>query len=122
MLVALIVSLLMGGGSVELLEFIAETDAEIKAVVPDDARRDAARSTLKDMKKRVKVMHKQRADKTKTLNNAVKPHEVDETAIDALLAEHFTVIGQYNRDMINYRFQLKEQLTREEWQKLFNAE
>ncbi len=112
----------MGGGSVELLEFIAATDTEIKTVVTDDARRDAAQATLKDMKKRVEVMHKQRANTTRTLDNAVKPHEVDETAIDALLEEHFAMIGQYNRDMIDYRFQLKEQVTREEWQKLFGAD
>lgn len=122
MLIALIASMLLGGGSFEIMDFIAETKADVKVVIVDKERRAAALATLKDMKKRAAAMNKQSGKSLKQLNKALQPHDADDATIEAIWAEHFERVDQYNRDMIDYRYQLKEYVTREEWQQLFGSE
>jgi len=122
MLIALIAAMLLGGGSLGIMDFLAETKADVKVVVVDQDRRAAALATLKDMKKRATAMNKQTGKSVKQLDQTLQPHDVDEAAIEAIWAEHFERVDQYNRDMIDYRFQLKEYVTREEWRQLFGSE
>lgn len=122
MLIALIAAMLLGGGSLGIMDFLAETKADVKVVVVDQDRRAAALATLKDMKKRASTMNKQTRKSVKQLNKTLQPHDIDEAAVEAIWAEHFERVDQYNRDMIDYRFQLKEHVTREEWQQLFGSE
>jgi len=122
MLIALIAAMLLGGGSLGIMDFLAETKADVKVVVVDQDRRAAALATLKDMKKGATAMNKQTGKSVKQLDQTLQPHDVDEAAIEAIWAEHFERVDQYNRDMIDYRFQLKEYVTREEWRQLFGSE
>ena len=50
MLIALITILILGGSNTAMLDFIAETQDEVKVVMEKDDRRKAALSTLKALK------------------------------------------------------------------------
>jgi inorganic pyrophosphatase len=122
MLIALIASMLLGSGSFGIMDFIAETRADAKVVIVDQDRRAAALATLKDMKIRAATMNKETNKRVKQLNKILQPYDIDKAAVEAIWAEHFEQVDQYNRDMIDYRYELKEYVTREEWQQLFGLE
>lgn len=119
MLIAIFVTMLLGGGSMAAMDYIADTRKDVKTVIVDTDRRGSALSTLKKMKKRASAMNKQAGKNSKRLKKTLQQHDATDAAIDAIWSEQFAAVDQYNRDMIDLRFQLKEDVTREEWQQLF---
>lgn len=122
MLVALITIMLLGGGSAGLLGYIAETRDNVKTVMEKDERRKAALATLKDMKKRTNARNKQVKKSSKELAAALSQNEINDADIDAIWDNYIAEVNQHNYDMLDLRFQLKDQLTREEWQQVFPAD
>lgn len=122
MLVALITIMLLGGGSAGLLGYIAETRDNVKTVMEKDERRKAALATLKDMKKRTNARNKQVKKSSKELAAALSQNEINDADIDAIWDYYIAEVNQHNYDMLDLRFQLKDQLTREEWQQVFPAD
>jgi len=121
MLVALITIMLLGGGSAGLLGYIAEARDNVKTVMERDDRRKAALATLKDMKKRTNARDKQVKKSSKELTAALSQSEINDADIDAIWNHYIAKVNQHNYDMLDLRFQLKDQLTREEWQQVFPA-
>jgi len=120
MLITLITVLLLGGSIDDaLLDYVAETRTSVKSVITDDERRKDVTSTLNAMKKRVKQRSKAASQTIKQLKKALGDHEVGEQDIDAVYANYFAKTDLFNSDMIDLRFELREKLTREEWQALF---
>ena len=122
MLVALITIMLPGGGSAGLLGYIAETRDNVKTVMEKDDRRKGALATLKDMKKRTNARNKQVKKSSKELAAALSQGEINDVDIDAIWDNYIAEVKQHNYDMLDLRFQLKDQLTREEWQQVFPAD
>ena len=121
MLIALFAVLFLGGSIQDaVLDYIADTGKSVKTVVVDDERRKRVTSTLKAMKKRTNERVKSAQQIAKRLKSALAEHDTRETSLNAAWDEYFTIIDAYNNDMIDLRFKLKEQLSREEWQELFN--
>ena len=121
MLVALITIMLLGGGSAGLLGYIAEARDNVKTVMEKDDRRKAALATLKDMKKRTNARNKQVKKSSKELTAALSQSEINDADIDAIWEQYIADVNQHNDDMLDLRFQLKDQLTHEEWQQVFPA-
>ncbi len=122
MLIALFTILILGGGSTAILAFIADTQDTVKIVMVKDERQKEALSTLKAMKKRTNARNKQVKRATKDLNKALGNDDINAADIDAIWAGYFAEIDQYDHDMLDLRFQLKEQMTREEWQEVFSED
>ncbi len=122
MLIALITAMLLGGGSAGLLGYIAEARDSVKTVMERDDRRKAALATLKDMKKRTNARDKQVKKSSKELTAALSQSEINDTDIDAIWDHYIAEVNQHNYDMLDLRFQLRDQLTREEWQQIFPAD
>ncbi len=119
MLIALIVALLLGGGSISVMDYIADTKKDVKTIIVEPDRRADALATLKQMKKRASALKKESGKTSKRLTRALKTHDVTEAEIDAIWAEHYAAVDQFNRDIIDLRFELKDSVTRDEWQQLF---
>ncbi len=119
MLIALITILLLGGSSTAMLSFIADTQDAVKTVMAKDERQKAALSTLKAMKKRTNARNKQVRRATKDLNKSLRQDDIDAADIDAIWDGYFSDIDQYNHDMLDLRFELREYINREEWQEIF---
>jgi hypothetical protein len=121
MLVALFTILFLGRGTDSAeFDYISDTRKSVKTVVVDDERRKDATSTLKAIKKRSSAHGKSAKKTSKRIVSALAEHDGSEVDIKVALGEYFAMTDAYNIDMINLRFELKEQLTREEWQALFS--
>ena len=118
MLVALFTILILGGGGSGMLDFIAVTQDDVKAVMEKDDRRKQVLATLKAMKKRVTAHNKAFKQTSKDLDKALST----DADIDAIWEASFALRIKYNGDMLDMRFQLRDQLTRDEWQQVFASE
>ena len=105
-----------------MLNFIADTQDTVKVVMEKDDRRKEALGTLKAMKKRANAHNKMVKSASKDMNKTLSSDEVTDTDIDVIWNSYFEQRASYNHDMLDLRFQLKDQMTREEWQKVFAAD
>jgi hypothetical protein len=119
MITALIISMLFGGGSTAMLGYIANAQDSVKIVMVKDERRKQALSTLKTMKKRTNARNKEVRRATKNLNKALDQDNISASDIDAIWGEYFAEIDQYDNDMLDLRFELKDHISREEWKEIF---
>jgi hypothetical protein len=119
MLIVLITILLLGGSATGMLDFIADTQGTVKVVMESDDRRKEVLATLKETKKRTEAHNKMVKGTSKDMNTILSSDEVTEADIDAIWQGYFASRADYNRDMLDLRFQLKDQMTREEWQQVF---
>ena len=119
MLIALFTILLLGGGSTGILDFIADTQDTVKVVMEKDDRRKEVLATLKETKKRTDAHNKMVKGASKDMSKILSSDDVTDADIDANWDEYFAQRAAYNQDMLDLRFQLKDQMTREEWQQVF---
>ncbi len=119
MLIALFTILILGGSNTGTLDFIAAAQDQVKIVMEKDDRRKEALGTLKAIKKRTEAHNKVVKGTSKDLNKALADSDVTEADIDTIWYRYFAQREAYNRDMLDLRFQLKDQMTREEWQQVF---
>jgi len=121
MLIALFTILFLGGGAdTAVLGTISDTRKSVKTVIVDDERRKEVTSTLKAMKKRTSAYGKSTKKIAKRIAGALAEHDGSEVGINAAWVDYFAMTDAYNDDLIELRFELKEQLTREEWRELFS--
>ena len=119
MLIALFTILILGGSSTGMLDFIADTQDTVKVVMESDDRRKDVLATLKETKKRTEAHNDVVKSSSKDLNKVLGDNEVTDAEIDIIWYRYFAEREAYNRDMLDLRFQLKDQMTREEWQQVF---
>lgn len=121
MLIALFTILILGGSSTALLGYIADTQDNVKMIMAKDDRQKAGLDTLKAMKKSTKARNKQVKKAAKSLAKAFDRHSVTVEQTDAIWNGYFTTIDQYNHELLDLRFELKEHINREEWEAIFPA-
>ncbi len=119
MLIALFTILFLGGSTTGMLNYIGDTQDNVKVVMEKDDRRKEALGTLKALKKRAKAYNKMVKRASKDLSKELSSDETDYAEIDAVWDEYFAQRATYNNEMLDLRGQLKDQLTREEWQQVF---
>ncbi len=119
MLIALFTILLLGGSSTAMLAYIADTRDTVKTVMVKDERQKEALSTLKAMKKRTNARNKHVKRTSKDIYKVLRQDVINTTDIDAIWTGYFAEIDQYNHDMLDLRWELKEHINREEWGKIF---
>jgi hypothetical protein len=122
MLIALFTILFLGGSPTGMLDFIADTQDEVKVVMEKDDRRKEALGTLKAMKKRANAHNKMVKRTSKEMNKTLSSDDVTDSDVDTIWDAYFSQRAAYNQDMLNLRYQLKGQMTREEWQQVFSAD
>jgi len=120
MLVALLTLLFLGGGSTNaILEYVADSRPLIKEAVVDESRQKAALATLKEMKAQQKSYNKLVKGTVKELKSRL---ETDSGATgEEFWEEYFTAKQASDEEMLDLRFKLRDQLTREEWQVVFGT-
>ncbi len=122
MLIALITILLLGGSNTGMLDFIANTQDEVEVVMEKGDQRKEALSTLKAIKSRTEAHNDVVSGTSKELNKALADNDATQVDIDTIWYRYFAQREAYNRDMLDLRFQLKDQMTREEWQQVFGED
>ena len=119
MLIALFTILLLGGSSTGMLDFVADTQDTVKVFMEKDDRRKEALATLKETKKRTDTHNKMVKRTSKDMSIILSNDDVNYADIDANWDAYFAQRAAYNQDMLELRFQLRDQMTREEWQQVF---
>ena len=122
MLIALITILILGGSSTGMLDYIADTQDNVKVVMDKDDRRKEALGTLKAMKKRASAHNKMVKGVSKDMKKILPSEELTDTDLDTIWDVYFAQRASHNRDMLDLRYQLKDQMTREEWQQVFSGD
>ena len=121
MLIALITILFLGGSSTGMLDYIADTQDTVEVVMEKDDRRKEALGTLKSMKKRTNAHNKMVKRASKDMSTTLSSDAATDSDIDTVWDAYFAQRAAYNQDMLDLRYQLKDQLTREEWQQVFDV-
>jgi len=119
MLIALFTILLLGGTPTGLIDYLSDVQDEVKVVMPKNDQRKAALNVLKNMEKTTKARIKQVANYSKQLSKALADHDFDHDEIDSLWTEYHETRSNFQMEMIDLRFELKNHFTREEWQDIF---
>ena len=122
MLIAIMTILFLGGGSNTFLDFVSETKGEVKEVVQDKDRRAAALDTLKLMKKEASARNKSTKKLTKLIGKQVKDGGPTTSELETAWSDHYETVDGYYARMIDLRFELRDSVTREEWQQIFAPE
>jgi hypothetical protein len=122
MLIALMTILFLGGGTTGLLDFIGGIEDSIEFVMEKDDRRKGALATVKEMKKCTKARNKQVKKSRKELSKVLADPEATEADINATWETFYAEVESYNADMLDLRFELRDRLTRDEWQQVFSAD
>ncbi len=121
MLIALFTILLLGGTSSFALDYIADTQDNVKIVVPKGERQKAAFDTLKAMKKSESTYRKHLRKAGKELFKALDLPDDVESELHRVWTAHFAEVQRQNHEMLDLRFELREHLTREEWGEIFSS-
>lgn len=123
MLIAIMTILFLGGSGVfGPIAFVDEAIDNARIAISDDDHRKATVAELKAINKRSKEYMKTVKGLGKDLNSYFSEHEVANEEIEAAWTSIFELNDEYSRDIIEMRFELRDQLSREEWQALFPAE
>ena len=120
MLVALITILFLGGGIEDaVLDYVKYTRGNVKEIVADTERQSDAQATLKEMKNLTKDYAKSNRKTFKSLLSAMDTVDAETVVIDSIWSDYAESVDSYNAHMIDLRFELRDSLTREEWQAIF---
>jgi hypothetical protein len=122
MLIALFTILILGGSNTGMLDLIADTQDEVKLVMEKDDRQKEALGTLKSMKKRTDGHNKMVKGSSKDMSKILSGDELTDADIDTIWDTYSTQRAAYNNEMLDLRYQLKDQMTREEWQQVFSGD
>jgi hypothetical protein len=121
MLIALFTILIFGVSNTGVLDFIGDIQDTVKVVMEKDDKRDEALTTLKAIKKRMQAYNKSLKSSSKDMNNTQMSDEGTDADVDTIWDAFFAQKLAYDQDIIDLRFQLKDQMTREEWQEVFSG-
>lgn len=104
------------------METVKELSDRVEIVVEDPGRAEAARSAFGELADEVAAFEKAFAASGKEVTRSYRDHAADRAEIEA-------VLEQLNRDwqsgqerMLDLRFELRDQLTREEWVALYSTD
>ena len=122
MLITLMIVLLLGGSvTTSLLDYIADGRDEAKAVIVEDDRRKDVLATFKQLRKRTELQQDQVKSSGKQLASVLASSGLQNADMDKAWFMYFERVDVYNVDMLDLRYELREQLTRDEWERIFPA-
>ena len=101
---------------------VEELSERVAIVVEDPARAEAARLTLAELKTEVVAFEKKFTASGKEISRSYRDHAADRAEIEVVLDQlnHDWEKGQARA--LDLRFELRDQLTREEWAALYAHE
>ena len=122
MIAAIITILILGGGAFGPMIYIDEARDNAKTAISDEDQQTQVRADLKEMKGRTKDYMKAMNKLIKGVRKEFGVHAVDSANLDAQWNQLLTLNKSYSEDIMNMRFELRDQLTREQWAGLFPAQ
>jgi hypothetical protein len=122
MLVTLITIFILGGGS-GLSGFIydlGDVKKEIKTVVTDPDRQAGALEIIKDAKSSTKALGKSLKNFSKELDGKLDDPDLSAAELNTIWDGFMEEVAGYHEYFIDQRFELRDQLSKEEWNAIFS--
>ena len=120
MLIALITMMLLGGDPVGVLGELADVRDRVESFMPKDAdQREVALAVLDRADEITEAREGVVDDSQDTLQDEITDHDAAAAAVEQIWRDYHTKRTAYHRDMIDLRFELKEQISRDEWAEIF---
>lgn len=104
-----------------MLDYISDSKSSVKEVMPKGDARDEALAVLKTMKARVKSRNNIGKQARKDLGKAFENYAAQAEDTDAIWEANFDDADTYRNEMLDLRFELKQHISREQWQGIFAA-
>lgn len=120
MIVALLTLLFLGGASTQFLEALDSYQDRVEDVIPKGERQQQAEAVFKNMEDSIDRRHEVMKDVADELDKLLKDPDVADADLDAVLGRYASVVQVTHRDLLDARFELKNYVTREEWQQIFS--
>jgi len=122
MLIALYTILFLGGGfTLGISDLIDEIETSTKTVVVNEERNKQALSTIKAMQNRLKDHNENITQISKALGKELSEYTTRSNETDKLWDQYIDLSSDATHDLIELRFQLRDQLTRDEWEQVFSG-
>jgi len=102
--------------------FIDEALDSAKVAIVEDDRRKEATATLKAMRKRSSEYTKATEKLAKDLGPDTDDRDVSDEDLDEFWDKMVKLNSDYSNDIVEMRFQLRDQLSREEWEAMFREQ
>jgi hypothetical protein len=122
MALALYTIFVLSGGGFGPMLFIDEALGSAKVVIVEDDRRKGAIATLKTMKSISSDYTKATKKLAKNMDFDADDREVSNEAIDVFWGDLSALNSGYTTEIVELRFQLRDQLSRDEWEAMFPAQ
>ena len=123
MLIATLITLLfLGSGASMMLEGVDQMHDNIKDRIVDESTRKAALDIVGSMKDTTKDYDDADNDGEKKLLKLIQQYETTIAELQDHLDASYDQRIQYQQAMLALRFELKDQLTREQWSKVFTKD
>jgi len=120
MLIATLIALLfLGSGANMMLDGIDQTKDNIKAAIVDESTRKAALDIVKKLEDTAKDYAKADSDDEKELLKLIQQYETTTAEVQNNLDASFQQRLKYQQEMLAIRVELKDKLSREQWDKVF---
>jgi len=123
MLIAtLIVLLFLGSGANMMLDGIDQTKGNVKSEIIDESVREAALDVVKKLEDTVKDYAKADGKDEKELIKLIQDYGSSTAVLKANMDASYQQRIQFQKEMIALRFELKDKLSREQWEKVFSKD
>jgi len=123
MLIATLVALLfLGSGANMMLDGIDHMKDSIKAGITDESARKAALDTVEQLEDTAKNYSNADGKDEKELLKLIQQYETTTADLKNNLDASYQQCLQYQKEMLALRFELKDKLTREQWEKVFSID
>ena len=120
MLVALLTILFLGGGGGSaVLDSIADSPAVVPELLQGDQRREEVLETMDAIEDLGKQQSKAWQDVLKQMKSLLSDRETSTDVIDFLGSADDQQLREINDTTLDHRFALREQLSRDEWEQVF---
>lgn len=122
MLIATLIALLfLGSGANMMLDGIDQTKDNIKAAIVEESTRKAALDIVDKLEDTAKDYAKADSEDEKELLKLIQQYETTTAELQNNLDASFQQRIQYQQEMLALRFELKDKLSREQWDKVFSS-
>lgn len=109
----------ISGGALTV-EAVEQLDDRVAVVVQEPARRQAAHSMLEELRQGVDAFDKEFAAAGTSITASYRDHDADRAEIEAVLENLNREWARGQQRALDLRFELRERLTRKEWEALFS--
>lgn len=124
-LIIYLTTMFAGGSSVALGVIatgmtINDIEKSVKTYVQDQSRQQQSLVLLEQWEDEGKALKKIYKKQRETLLDLIKKHDADKAAFDTVINEILTMDQQTSRRLLDIQYDLRQNLTAEEWSKVFS--